>query len=264
MRKLCFTVDLDRDVNIQVPGQRHAGSISADEKKEPRYSSSERGLEIIIGVLDELGVKATFFAEAETLTSIGNRELLTDHEVGIHGWQHEDLTLLDDDDKRTVLQRSVDAVSDITGKRPVCFRAPYMKVNEDLMDILPSLGIRIDSSSYAEISGSFMPYKLKNGIVEVPVPEGKDPRGKKISAFLWPMHEGKRAYTDYIEMASVMEEGTFTIATHTWHMTESRERGKMSEDEIKTNIDNTRMVLEGIMDMGMRPLTLSDAVGPML
>jgi flagellar biosynthesis component FlhA len=57
-------------------------------------------------------------------------------------------------------------------------------------------------------------------------------------------------------MATAMEEGVFVIATHTWHMVESREKGMMSSDEIKKNIDNVREVIEGISDMNTKPMTL--------
>ncbi len=259
MRALCLTVDLDRDVNLQIPGRSSAGSIDRGQGNGPRFSSAEEGLSLLIDLLDEMGIKATFFAEAATLRSIGNPNLLSGHEVGIHGCEHEDLTSQDEHGIRTILTGSSDAVKDILGNSPKCFRAPYMKVNDEIVKMLPEIGIEIDSSYYTEMSDSLMPYRIGEGLWEMPVPEGRDTANKKISAYLWPMHEGKRGPKDYVGMAKMMKEGAFVLATHTWHIVESRDKGMMSKEETANNIENVRDVLAGIMDMGFDACTLSDA-----
>jgi len=256
MRALCFTVDVDRDVNIRIPGGT-AGSVDRGSGTAPRFASSERGLSLLLELLDEIGMKATFFAEAATLRKIDIGSI-SKHDLGIHGAEHEDLTLIKEaEKKRAILKEAVEAVKDIAGVRPNCFRAPYMKADKETIEMLPEFGIDIDSSLYTEMSASLMPKKMKCGVWEFPVPEGKDAEGKKIAAFLWPMHEQKRKPEDYIELASQMEEGVFVLATHTWHMVESRERGIMSDDEIKKNVGNVRKVLEGIADAGIPPASIS-------
>jgi len=260
MRALCVTVDLDRDVNIMIPGCNAAGSVDRGNGSGPRFSSSEKGLSLLVDLFDEVAVEATFFAEAATLRKI-DANILSGYEVGIHGVEHEDMTSLKDiGEKRALLKEASDAVRDVVGKAPVCFRAPYMRTDEQTMSILPELGIMIDSSRYIRMSRSIMPERLSNGLWEMPVPEGRDIYGKKISAYLWPMHESKRKPADYLALASVMEEGAFVLATHTWHMVESREGGMMSESEVAANIGNVRSVLEGIVDMKMRSLTLTDVM----
>jgi len=259
MRALCFTVDLDRDVNTQITGKAAAGSIDRGHGADPRFSSSEKGLSLITDLLDEVGVRATFFAEASTLRKV-NANLLSGSEVGIHGVDHEDLTAIDGiDNKRAIIREAAYAVNDLIGKAPVCFRAPYMRTDEEVMNILPEFDITIDSSRYIEMSKGLIPKRLISGVLEMPVPEGRDAKGKKISAFLWPMHESKRRPEDYLEMASAMEEGVFVLATHTWHIVESRERGMMSPEEVGSNISNVRKVLEDMVDSGMRPMTLVEA-----
>ncbi|MDR1954415.1 MAG: polysaccharide deacetylase family protein [Candidatus Methanoplasma sp.] len=258
MRALCVTVDLDRDVNIPIPGSNAAGSADRGNGTAPRFSSSERGLSLLADLFDELSIKATFFAEAATLrrTDAGK---LSGHEVGVHGVDHEDFTLIKGaDEKRAILREAVDTVKDAVGKPPGCFRSPYMKADQETIDMLPEFGIRIDSSRHTEMASSLIPKYTDSRVLDIPVPEGRDAGGKKISAYLWPMHESKRGPEDYLRMASVMEEGAFVIATHTWHMVESRERGLMSKDEAERNADNVRKVLEGIMDMDMRPSTMTD------
>lgn len=90
-RSLCFTVDVDRDVNIPIKGMNKAGSMDRGSGKTPRYDSSAEGLRILTELLDEMGVKATYFAEGRTLMNIGAQALFG-REVGIHGLDHEDMT----------------------------------------------------------------------------------------------------------------------------------------------------------------------------
>ena len=255
MRALCVTVDLDRDVNISLGGAA-AGSLDRGKGTAPRFTSSEKGLSLLSELFDEMSIKATFFAEASTLRKV-NAGLLGGHCVGIHGVDHEDITSVRDvEEKRSILEKSAAAVRDAVGRAPECFRAPYMRIDDATLDILPEIGIKVDSSKYAAMTKRMIPEKLRSGVWEMAVPEGLDKNGKKIAAYLWPMHELKRVPDDYIRMASVMEEGAFVLATHTWHLVESRSKGMMTSEEIKKNVGSVRRVLEGIIDEGMRPMTL--------
>jgi len=60
VRAVAFTVDVDRDVNLACQGD--VCSISKGGGA-PRFGSSARGLELVLQVLEEMGVKGTFFWE---------------------------------------------------------------------------------------------------------------------------------------------------------------------------------------------------------
>ncbi len=257
-RSLCFTVDVDRDVNIPIKGMNKAGSMDRGSGKTPRYDSSAEGLRILTELLDEMGVKATYFAEGRTLMNIGAQALFG-REVGIHGLDHEDMTgTFPSGGKEDVLIQSRDIVEDMLGVRPRCSRMPYMKMSDEVPGILSRLGIIYDSSEYKPLARSMMPYDL-DGITEIPVPTGTDNKGKKIVGYLWPMHEGKRKPSEYVGMTSTMEEGIFVLATHSWHITESIDGGRMSNETAKSNLDNVRQVIGGILDLGFKAETLPGA-----
>ncbi|MDR1404052.1 MAG: polysaccharide deacetylase family protein [Candidatus Methanoplasma sp.] len=258
MRVFCFTADLDRDVNIRIPGAAAAGSADRGDGNSPRFGSARAGLDILLEILRDAGVKATFFAEGRTLENVSAKGL-SEHEVGVHGYDHEDMTSMSGQEIRECLGRAVRSVRVAAGRDPVSFRAPYMKINETVLGILPEFGIRYDSSMYAQMGGSIRPRMLSGGVTEVPVPEGRDRSGNKIAAYLWPMHEGKRMPEDYVNMASEIREDIFVLATHTWHMAESRDRGIMAPDEVSRNAENVRAVIDGIVGMGFEPMSVSDA-----
>jgi len=258
-RSLCFTVDTDRDVNECVPGRKEAVSLRSENA---RFTSSETGTNIILDLIDEMGIKATFFAEARTLENISVS--FGKNEVAMHGLDHEDMTgevsgiPLNEDELYDIMETSAKIIKERTGTAPKGFRAPYMRINETITNILPKFGVRYDSSLYADLKDTMYPYDLGNGVKEIPVPVGRDNNGKKIFAYLWPMHEGLREHNEYAEMANTVKEGVLTIATHSWHITESISGGVMNEARKQENIGNVRKLLTSVLDSGYKAVTMSE------
>jgi peptidoglycan/xylan/chitin deacetylase (PgdA/CDA1 family) len=260
-RKLCFSVDVDRDVNECVPGRRDAVSLRSDGH---RYTSSEAGTNVILEMLDEIGIKATFFAEAEALENIDVS--FGSNEVAMHGLRHEDMTglisgiPLSDDELDAIMGRSSEIIKDRTGKAPKGFRAPYMRTNDKIMNAAAKAGAVYDSSLYAPLGPVFRPYDLDNGMKEMPVPFTVDGNGKKMYAYLWPMHEGARRPEEFVSMGNAVNDGIFIIATHSWHITESRAYGMMDEAQVGKNTDNVRNVITSLLDSGFKAVRMSDLI----
>ena len=178
--------------------------------------------------------------------------VLSGHCIGLHGYDHEDLLGTETGvvpDVREVLRRGYDAVSDALS-RPTCFRAPYMTADRSVLEAVRELGITADSSFYTSVGGPTDPYEL-HGMTEYPVPKTRDSRGKTIAAYLWPMHEGRRVPEDYVRMAEGMT--TLVLATHTWHMVETRDGGVMGPGWVRENAERVRDVISGILDLGFEP-----------
>ena len=254
-RRFYFTVDADRDANIPIPGMSAAGSIDRGSGTGPRFSSSERGMSVLAELLDGIGIRGTFFMEGRT-AEVTECSVLSGHCIGLHGYDHEDLLGTETGvvpDARDVLNKGYDAVSDAVSK-PTCFRAPYMTADRSVLDAVMELGITADSSFYTSVGGPTDPYVL-NGVTEYPVPKTKDSRGRTIAAYLWPMHEGRRVPEDYIRMAEGMS--TLVLATHTWHMVETRDGGVMSPGWIRENAERVREVIEGVLDLGFEPSVIA-------
>lgn len=250
MRRLYFTADIDRDVNVQIPGRAAAGSLDRGSGDAPRFSSSERGLGMLLDVLDAAGVRGTLFFEGRTAETIDCARA-SGHCIGLHGYDHEDLTALPDGELTHTLLKAFDAVSDRVG-RPTCSRAPYMTADARVLrETAARTGIRRDSSFYTPVGGPCVPY-AEGTTLEIPVPKSRDSNGKVIAAYLWPMHEGKRRPSDYVDMASRIE-GDIVIADHSWHMCETRAGGVMEPGRARANSDDVLTVIEGFLDLGFRP-----------
>jgi len=247
-------VDVDRDVNLPVEGRIAAGSLDRGSGTAPRFSSSEKGLGILLDLFDEVGIRAVLFVEGRTAQKI-DLGSVSRHQIGFHGMDHEDLTgkstgvEFDDFALEDVLRQGYDSVRDKAGKVE-CFRAPYMSADDRILSHVSSLGVGYDSSFYAA-PGDCAPHMHPSGIKEFPVPEGRDETGKKMAAYLWPMHEGRRGPSDYIWQAGTVD-GPYVLATHSWHMVESRSDGPMDPARIGENVSDVRSVIEGLLDSGYR------------
>lgn len=268
MRQLCFTIDLDRDVNEATLGTLAAVSLDRGSGNAPRFSSSEKGTLVLLDLLDDLGMPATFFAEGRTLRETKVGKSISGYEVAMHGYDHEDLTgsrckvYPSHGDLRSVVERSIQAIRDEVGRSPVGFRSPYMDPNEEMLDFLYEYGISYDSSRYEYVSDVVKPYPSGSlMLTELPALKGTSADGKSITSYLWPMHEGKRPPEDFVDLGCRVKDGVCIIATHTWHMVERRSGGLMDKDEVQANYDATRKVLSSLIDAGFEPVEARKAAG---
>ncbi len=265
MRKFCFTVDLDRDVNIPIPGTSVAGSMDRGNGTAPRFESTAKGTELLVEMLDSLGIKCTFFAEARSLMNSGASSFVDGHEVAMHGLDHEDYSgektdfMMDYGEMRDTVERAISIIRDCTGTQPKGFRSPYMMPNEDMLEFLNEYGIKYDSSYYHYIEEQMSPYRLDCGLMEIPVPKFNDVCGKPITSYLNPLHEGSRKPDDFIRLKDVMKDGVFIVATHSWHICETM-KGKLDLEHIRKNIEGVQSVIESFIDSGYVPVTMLESL----
>ena len=272
MRRAAITVDVDRDVNQACKGKMAAVSSPVHGSDRTRFSSSRKGLELIVGTLNDLGVRGTFFLEATTALEIDKvadlGELLEGHEIACHAYDHEDLTGtdtgvgMDREDIDDILERSVGVLDELYGEGRRGFRAPYLHSSDDVMDSLKDHGFLYDSSVVEEVrDGSIGPYVSRNGLTEVPIASSRDERGRKIVGYLWPLHEGKRPITDYLRMVDGFKDGLLVLSTHSWHPVENFCVGQQCEVDVQKGMEDLRELLNHSLDSGVEFVTLAEHVG---
>lgn len=110
--------------------------------------------ERLLAILEEAGVKATFFAlgfVAECHPEIIQRVAATGHEVATHGYSHSLIYELDQERFRQELRRSLDLLTDASGQRVLGHRAPFFSITRRslwALDVLEEEGLRYDASIF--------------------------------------------------------------------------------------------------------------------
>ena len=178
------------------------------------------GLQRVVDLIDRHSIPASFFIPAVSLIlqpdMVDVIQQSGRHEFGVHGWIHELNTELDADTERELVGRATDYLENVTGRRPVGYRAPSWNFSPNTLRILRGFGFLYDSSLMADDR----PYELlqngeATGIVELPVEWILDdapllnPRGTSYTS----PRDLLQVYIDEFDKA--YEEGTmFLLTTH--------------------------------------------------
>lgn len=127
---------------VAVPNGTHAGpriSYSAVNVDGPYIAltfddgPSKVTTPRLLDLLAKKGVKATFFVQgvnAHDNPEIIKREVAEGHEIGNHSWDHPNLGKMSEAGVRTQIERTQDAVFQITGSKPKVLRPPYGSFTE--------------------------------------------------------------------------------------------------------------------------------------
>lgn len=117
------------------------------------------GVERIRHVLGEFAIKASFFTPGHTALAYPESvvSLIDDgHEIAHHGWVHENLSPLSEEEERSVIVRGIEALESVAGERTRGFRAPGFDLSNRTIDLLLEYDFSYDSSM---MGVDFSPYR---------------------------------------------------------------------------------------------------------
>lgn len=150
------------------------GLLGANELSIGEYGAVD-GLPRILRVLDKYEVSASFFipAVSDLLHPQMVRDILANgrHEIGVHGWIHEDLPALNNEaEERRLLHDAIESLTKSMGKRPVGYRAPSWAFSRYTMQQVKEAGFLYDSSLMASDDAYEVLIAGKpSGVVELPI-----------------------------------------------------------------------------------------------
>jgi peptidoglycan/xylan/chitin deacetylase (PgdA/CDA1 family) len=164
---VALSFDSDHETN-----ELRDGGVSVGRMSWGQYGNRV-GVPKILDLLKRESIPATFFvpAVAALLYPDEQRRVVAEgHEIGLHGWIHELNSVLPEPVERDLHFRAADALTTITGIRPVGMRTPSWDFSPATLKIQRELGLVYDSSLMADND----PYELleagePTGIVELPV-----------------------------------------------------------------------------------------------
>jgi peptidoglycan/xylan/chitin deacetylase (PgdA/CDA1 family) len=126
------------------------------------------GVERILRLLDRFGIPATFFVTghtAETYPDSVRAIAHVGHEIGHHGYLHENPTTLSREQERAVLERGFVALDRVANVRPVGYRSPAWDNSPNTVELLLEAGFRYESSLMGK---DYEPYWCRVGDVIQP------------------------------------------------------------------------------------------------
>jgi peptidoglycan/xylan/chitin deacetylase (PgdA/CDA1 family) len=134
------------------------------------------GVPKIIELLDQIGIKSTFFVPgwvAEKHTDRVELILKHGHEIGHHGYLHELIDGADPartDKEEEWLVKGLESLKRTVGVVPIGYRSPSWEASESTIPLLARYGLEYDSSLMDHV----MPYRHKlpdgsKGPIELPV-----------------------------------------------------------------------------------------------
>lgn len=117
---------------------------NVDDKKDVMVKSIIPFLDF----LSENDIKITVFILGELIE--GNRELISrisaNHEIAIHGWDHELLYEKEKNKFQKEIKKTKDLLEEISGNEVIGYRAPCFSMSNEKIEWLREIGIKYDSS----------------------------------------------------------------------------------------------------------------------
>ena len=170
----CFSFDMDGESLMHIgrpnDANRHVCGLS-----DLRYGPTV-GVPRLLTIFRHFGIKQTFFVPGwccERYPAAVEAILKDGHEIGHHGYIHEDPYGLPPEEERYWTERGMAALVKATGKQPAGYRAPSFASSDVTLDILLDMGFAYDAS----LMGDDVPYLISNGtgdLVELPSPMAMD------------------------------------------------------------------------------------------
>ena len=212
-----LSFDSDHETNELRDGGKSIGRLSWGQY------GARVGVPRILALLARHDVRASFYVPAVTALIHPEEQqalVAAGHEIGIHGWIHELNSGLSYEDELDLMLRSSDALTRITGKRPVGLRTPSWDFSPSTLRIQKEMGLLYDSSLMADEDC----YELlldgePSGVIEMPVEWVRD----DAVYFMMNRFQAQRPYTPPTDVFDIFrrefdaahaEGGIFQLTCH--------------------------------------------------
>ncbi|MFT7439364.1 polysaccharide deacetylase family protein [Loktanella salsilacus] len=140
----------------------YGGEDSPDDISRGMFAG-EVGSPRLLNLFDKMGLKTTWFIPGhsvetfpEQMKDVANRG----HEIGIHGYSHENPIAMTREQEMAVLDKSIELITEISGKRPTGYVAPWWEFSNVTNELLLERGIKYDHSL---MHNDFSPYRVRVG-----------------------------------------------------------------------------------------------------
>lgn len=128
---------------------------------------AKRGVPRLLELFERYNMKATWGVTGHSMESfpkaaemICNAVKTQGHEIGIHGYCHENPLAMTREQEAAVLDRTISTIEKASGKKPVGYMAPWWELSTNTVELLLERGIKYDSSLMED---DFHPHYVRVG-----------------------------------------------------------------------------------------------------
>ena len=125
--------------------------------------AGEVGVPRLLDLFREFGIRVTWFVPGHSVQTFPEQSAAiveAGHEVGLHGYSHENPIAMTPDQEEAVLDRCIELLEGLTGERPAGYVAPWWEFSAVTADLLLARGIEYDHSLMHD---DFHPYYVRTG-----------------------------------------------------------------------------------------------------
>ena len=125
--------------------------------------AGEVGAPRLLKLFDKYGLKTTWFIPGHSIETFPEQMQMVaraGHEIGLHGYSHENPTALTREQEETILRRCIELIEKLWGRKPVGYVAPWWEFSKNTVELLLKYGIKYDHSL---MHNDFHPYYVRVG-----------------------------------------------------------------------------------------------------
>lgn len=140
----------------------YGGEDSPDDISRGLFAG-EVGTPRLLKLFDRFGIKTSWFVPGHSIETFPGqiREVVAaGHEIGMHGYSHENPIAMTARQEEDVMDRSIELITEISGQPPTGYVAPWWEFSNITNELLLKKGIKYDHSL---MHHDFQPYRVRVG-----------------------------------------------------------------------------------------------------
>lgn len=140
----------------------YGGEDSPDDISRGLFAG-EVGAPRLLKLFERQGIKTTWFIPGHSIETFPEQMAAVaaaGHEIGVHGYSHENPISMTEEQEEAVLVRCIDLVENLSGTRPRGYVAPWWEFSNVTADLLSKHGFSYDHSL---MHNDFHPYFVRKG-----------------------------------------------------------------------------------------------------
>lgn len=140
----------------------YGGEDSPDDISRGMFAG-EIGSVRLLKLFEKYKLKTTWFIPGHSIDTFPEQMKLVakaGHEIGVHGYSHENPLEMTPEQEEIILDKCINLVTELSGKRPTGYVAPWWEFSHVTNELLLKKGIKYDHSL---MHNDFSPYYVREG-----------------------------------------------------------------------------------------------------